>query len=445
MFLLFNSPLFWYRLVFMAELLISEGMFTFSLKKRSGFLWRVILSIAAIYLIVFFFPIISFDAFYVSAMFIVFFGFTVAGLYICYKEPFVNIIFCAVAAYAVQHIAYELYTLLVVSLGLQQGTLSYGATAEEQYTVWTALAYVDSYAAVYVFMYFLMGRKIRAKSDLRLTGLALLVISGVILVVAVVLNSVVTYRVTEDTDIVLVCLIHGYNMLCCLLAVFMQFFMLREKSIKTELDTLQRLHKQEQQHYMVFKENVDYINIKCHDLKHQIRRIALKGDINDRVISELENAVNIYDSEVKSGNETLDIVLTEKRLLCAKNNINFSCIVDGKSLDFMSDADICSLFGNALDNAIEAVSKIEDCEKRSIGLIVRTVRGFLSVSVQNSYEGELAQGAGGLKTSKGDTINHGYGIKSMKLIAERYDGELSVAMEDGIFRLNIIFPLTYVA
>lgn len=116
-------------------------------------------------------------------------------------------------------------------------------------------------------------------------------------------------------------------------------------------------------------------------------------------------------------------------------------MVDGKQLDFMSDADICSLFGNALDNAIEAVCFIEEKDKRVIELTVKVSRGFLSVCVRNSYCCDVVFDGDLPKTTKGDEINHGYGMKSIKSIVERYGGELSVVAQEGAFNLNMLFPL----
>lgn len=436
---MFDTPLYFYRFIFMAELFLAEGLFTHKLKKRSRFPLRVALSLLVCYGVTAVFPIITFDALYVSAMFIILFAMTIGALYFCYAMRLLDIVFCAVAAYAVQHIAYELYTFMNVAFGLDTGTLAYGETISGDYSFWMFATYVESYAAAYALMYVFFGRRIGEKDDLNIGNVSLLVISGVIVLVAVLFNAILTYRVTEDTDVVIMSMTHIYNMICCVLAVAIQFSILGKKKMQTELDTLQRLHKQEQQHYMIFKENIDYINVKCHDLKHQIRRIASKGAVGDSVIDEIENAVSIYDSDVKSGNEILDIVLTEKRLTCVNNNIAFSCITDGKQINFMSDADICALFGNALDNAIEAVCRIPEPEKRSIGLIIKNVKGFVSVNVRNNCLG-VPQFDGDLpRSTKGDEVYHGYGMKSIKAVTERYGGEMSVVVKDGVFSLNLLF------
>lgn len=436
----FASPLFWYRLVFLTELVISEGLFTFKLKKRPYFALRTVIAVLACYAVAFCFPIFAYNSLYVSFMFLFYFLMTVVALHLLYAVPLRNVIFCAVAAYAVQHTAYELYTLITTALNMNIGDIQYSESGSMTFSVFATAVYVEGYTAVYGIMYAIFGTKIKFGDDLQIGRISLLVISSFIVVVAILFNAILTYRINEDSDPVIVCMLYGCIMISCILAVFIQFFMLNRKELQQEIDTLHRLHEQEMRHYMLFKENVDYINVKCHDLKHQISCLAGGGKLKDTVISEIENSIKIYDSDVKTGNDVLDIIMTEKSLLCVRNKIKFSFIVDGKSLDFISDVDICALFGNALDNAIEAVCRIENTENRSIGLHVKTVRDFVSVCVRNSCVGDVVFEGGLPKTSKGDEVNHGYGMKSMKSVVESYGGELSVVAENGIFNLNMLFP-----
>ena len=101
----------------------------------------------------------------------------------------------------------------------------------------------------------------------------------------------------------------------------------------------------------------------------------------------MEKTINLYDSTVKTGNEVLDTILTAKSLSCTKNGISLSCVADGKQLSFMKDEELYSLFGNALDNAIEAVMKIERAEERIIGLNLYTVGNFIALNVYNTFAG----------------------------------------------------------
>lgn len=189
----------------------------------------------------------------------------------------------------------------------------------------------------------------------------------------------------------------------------------------------------------------DYImllNLKCHDLKHQIREYTQKRTMDEEYIKDLENIVNIYDSPVKTGNEALDLILTEKSLLCRKNNITLTCFADCSRLGFISNADLYALFGNIVDNAMEAVTKIEDEAKREISITVKNVNSFISIEVENYYSGEMQLDETGMPvTTKKNKNYHGYGLKSVSVIVEKYGGDLKISVDSHIFSLYILFPV----
>ena len=198
--------------------------------------------------------------------------------------------------------------------------------------------------------------------------------------------------------------------------------------------------RQSQLQYEIQKDNIELINIKCHDLKHQIGKYARQGGLDEKTVSEMKDAINIYDSSVKTGNEVLNIVLTEKSLVCNKNKINLSCMVDASGLTEFSEGDLYALFGNILDNAIEAVSQISDVERRCIGLHVQSFPGFVSIMTDNYYEGKINFKNGLPITLKENKLDHGFGLKSIRLITEKYDGEMHITTEDNVFRLTLLFP-----
>lgn len=109
----------------------------------------------------------------------------------------------------------------------------------------------------------------------------------------------------------------------------------------------------------------------------------------DRFIGELEQAVLFFENNVKTGNKTLDMLLAEKMLQCEKDKIVLSCIADGQALNFMAGPDIYSLFGNAVNNAIEGVRNIKEEQKRLITLKVSVKNSFLCILVENYFENEL--------------------------------------------------------
>ena len=214
------------------------------------------------------------------------------------------------------------------------------------------------------------------------------------------------------------------------------------RSLKSELQTTMQLLKQAEDQYKSSKENVDIINLKCHDLKHQLTEYAKNGKLDSELLGELENVINIYDSTIKTGNEALDLILSEKSLICQKKDIKLTCLADCSKLNFINKTDLYSLFGNLIDNAMEAVYKIQDVDKRHINLVVKNVNSFVSISIDNYYEGNIVLLDNGLpKTTKEDKDYHGYGMKSIQLIVNKYDGDLNISLDNNVFSLFIMFPI----
>ena len=167
-----------------------------------------------------------------------------------------------------------------------------------------------------------------------------------------------------------------------------------------------------------------------------------EGNVDHSEIEKINEAISIYDTLVHTGNEALDILLTEKGLVCKNKGITLTCMADCRDLAFIRDSDLYALFGNLMDNAIEAVSRIAEEEKRCIALNIHTVASFITITVKNTFEGEVVFGPDSLPvTTKEDADFHGFGMKSIRMIVEKYKGNLSITAKDGVFKVNIFFVI----
>lgn len=459
------TQLFWYRPLFMTELLLGEIMFVYRLGRHPDFFKRLPLAILFCYIVAFAFPIASYSALYCSFMFICLFAATVLALRFIFTEPVSNLLYCAIAGYTVQHVAFEIHDLLVVILGLNGGAPLdfYGSTvftigqmefpfiqissefyllALFLYILFKNLIYLFVYIGIYSLVWVLFGSKLQKNDILQLKTQSVFVLAIIIILVDVVFSSIITYSVRPEgeisTDRIM---IYIYNIFCCFLALYIQFELPVRNKLKRDLETANHLRHHEQEQYKISKENIELINMKCHDLRHQIRSIGTKSALSNGTVEEIESVVSIYDSYVKTGNETLDIIFTEKSLVCGKKNIRFSCMVDGVGLNFINESDLYSLFGNMIENAIEAVENLEE-DKRIISLSVKRVSELLVVNIHNYFSGNLNVENGNFMTTKGDKAYHGYGLKSITAICEKYGGEISISADDDVFNINIIFPMT---
>ena len=174
--------------------------------------------------------------------------------------------------------------------------------------------------------------------------------------------------------------------------------------------------------------------------RHQIRHFRQEGRIDEHALNDMEQVIEAYDTTVRTGNPALDVILTEKSVSCRSKGIGFTCMAEGSGLAYMEPADLYALFGNALENAIEATEQLEDPAQKQISITVRPVNGFYSVQIQNYTRAPLQLEHGLPQTSKADAQNHGYGVRSMQLLVEKYGGELSFRQEGEIVSLYLLLP-----
>ena len=192
------------------------------------------------------------------------------------------------------------------------------------------------------------------------------------------------------------------------------------------------------QYYQMSRDGITSLQIKCHDLKHQIAAIRTKTEQENfgKYLDRLEDSIIEYGTVVECGNETINIVLTEKNILCSTCGVKFSYIIDGTMFDFMSEMEIYSLFGNALDNALESCSKVSEPEKRVISLKAARHGEMVVLHVENFFEETLTMVDGLPQTTKKGS-GHGFGLRSIQQIAEKYDGVASVQAAGNIFKLTV--------
>lgn len=228
-------------------------------------------------------------------------------------------------------------------------------------------------------------------------------------------------------------------------AMVYAYFMQRcEIRVRQELNVMQSMLQNQYLQYQQSKESIDLINYKYHDLKHQIGVLRREQDPEKRnaFLNQMEDEIRQYEMQNKTGNKVVDTILTSKSVTCEKLGITMNCVVDGKLLDFMDTMDLCSILGNALDNAIEYESKLKDQEKRLIHVAIFAQKNFVILRFENYFEGELNMKAdGALPTTKTKKKEfHGFGIRSIKYVVNKYEGAVSITQNGEWFELKILIP-----
>lgn len=233
-----------------------------------------------------------------------------------------------------------------------------------------------------------------------------------------------------------------YAMFCCVLTLWVQTSINDRVSVEVEYRTQQMLWEKKKEQYLLSKKSIDAVNRKFHDLKYQIAAIrrSARGSQLLSSLDEVEQSVAIYDSTISTGNEAVDTILTEHSLACQSEHIQLTCAIDGSNLDFINPVDLYILFGNLIDNAIEAVRTLDDADQRIVSLSAQTRTNMVVIQVENYYAGTIEMEDGLPKTSKDDADNHGFGMRSVRFIVEKYGGSLSIGTEGQIFSVCVLFP-----
>lgn len=441
------TNLWFYKTVFTIEILVAMFLFSSKMKKRSYPIVRYSAVSVVCLLLGILFPLFedfSYSWWYSSLMFFILFLFCFGGLCLIIDAPFQKLFLIGVASYTAQHLSYQIYSCICFALGFEKELQSLYSSEglDMAFSVINVLRIVITlivYALIYVAVFNIYISKIQ--EDSKIGNFTIVIISALILLVDILANSLIVYN--DDGHNTLTSLvICGYNILSCLMVFFILYFIVHNRSLKEELLVKSVLLEQAEERYEQSKTNVDLINIKCHDLKHQIRIFGRQKTLDSQTVSQLENMIEIYDSNMHTNNKALDIILMEKKLLCSKKKIQLKCYADCSRINYISDVDFYSLFGNAIDNAIEAVSKVADMEKRNINVLVKNVHAFVSIVVENYYQGDIVFGSDQMPmTTKTNKDYHGFGLKSIKAIVEKYKGSLTIQADKGIFRLSILFPV----
>lgn len=203
--------------------------------------------------------------------------------------------------------------------------------------------------------------------------------------------------------------------------------------------SMQNFLRSKQQYYEISRKGILSLQIKCHDLKHQIARLqSAEGQRQfQEHLNRLRDSIDEYNTVIDSGNKSLDVVLTEKNIICSANQIRFTYIIDGTLFSFLSELEIYALFGNIMDNALEGMEDVMHPEKRFICLKSARHQDMVILVAENYFEHELNFQNGIPVTTKEEENHHGFGLRSIMSIAQAHGGSAVIQAENDIFRLTI--------
>lgn len=357
---------------------------------------------------------------------------TLGAASFCWKLFPIELLFVGTAGYATEHIGFAVAKILQYITGMYADRI--GVVLEN--LIFRFLIYAVVTLAVYRFIV----KPNRRKSEMQEHDRRVVLMSFLILFSAIILSVYSDNILTYDNALTeIVC--PAYGLLCSLLILSMEYYVFRENRLTREKSVMEQLLQIAEIQKESTKEAIDIINIKCHDLKHQMKVLMNMEDREERkeYIEEMRRAVSIYDAAYHTGCESLDYILREKTLISNEYQVAFSCMADGAALSFMHPADLYALMGNALDNALESVIREEE-GKRVISLKISRHGNMVSIQLENTCSRNVEFEDGMPVTDKEDKRYHGFGVRSIRYVVEKYNGEFQMRVRNGCFRLDILLP-----
>lgn len=425
----------WSLIVFVGELLLATSVYVFKLRRRNHFwLWLVLclscfIGFAYSWSLIPYINSVTSIIFSILFFFIAFFG-LIGSLMACFKVNIQAAMFLGTAGYAMQHFTYKLIQIVIGSI--EKGIPSFVDNNYGIYGIYASFVIISL-----PIFYNMFGKKIHKNETLIIEDSRLLIISIILIICTVILNLIYEsfVKVSNLTLFVVGCL---FDMVCCFLTLFIEFEMLKSKEISEAYVQMKTIWESEKKQLEISKENMDYMKILAHDLKHELNESTLL--ISKDKVDELNRRIAAFGNSIKTGNDILDLVIAERTLIVQKENINLSIIADGSVLSNMKQSDCYSLFMNIMDNAIDAVKELPK-DQREISLAVRESMGMILIHEVNPFKGTLNFKDGLPQTTKGDSMYHGLGTKSIKGIVDSYSGDCEISIKDNnIYVLNILLP-----
>lgn len=412
--------------MFQLQIFFVSLLFCYRCERRRNFARRLSLLGSTGFLFFFFVPRIPLG--FLNLSFTLVFLANSLIMWGCFRISWRQILFYDAVAGLLQNLVAKLVTLFSICGWVEERTLGQLMISTLLF-VWSILLF-----------YMIFLRKTEDNYNFKIPGLKFAVLLSVYILVVLLYSPFADWYFSEALARVFLCL----NFITIdLISLFMAFGVFEKSYLENEKEIMERLLHLQKSQMQQSTDNVESLNRKCHDM---LRTLELMGEETTsterkKYIEDLKKTVRVYDLDCKTGNKALDVLLIKYGLICEEQKIRFTYMVDGEALSFMEDCDIYSLFGNALENAIESLTAEKDETKRILEVLLKRRDDFVVAEIGNYFSGEVLLKDGWPETTKEDDDCHGYGIKSMRYVTEKYGGNLYVGKENHFFVVRAMFCL----
>lgn len=340
-------------------------------------------------------------------------------------------VFCCSLAYSLEALSTD--TERFVS------TTMLGLGAEEP-VLEAAARYWAVSVAVYAVSYLLLVRHLEATGLLAIDSPAMLLVA----VLAIALNIVFSLALK---DLGVLDLPRRYFLAfqvvylgVCVFVMYSEYEIIYNRRLQLDVAEAERLREETVRQYEQTRDTVAAIDAKCHEIRHRVAQMESGRGASREDVAAVLREIDLYDSRVKTGNEALDVVIGERRLLCGRQGVTLACIADGRALAFVAPADLAALVGGALDVAVAAACTLPTREGRRVALNVRAGMGMAAVHLEAPVAGTVRLSDGFPDALEGPNGARSLDTRALRMVAASLSCVLSSKMEGGILHLNLMLP-----
>lgn len=231
--------------------------------------------------------------------------------------------------------------------------------------------------------------------------------------------------------------------LMCLIMYFVVQQMSKDNQTKLEYGLMKEKEKYSKESMEIIKRSNEELREFKHDLKNYLLPLqeameTMPQSEMAKVWEKINQKIEDVQTLIQTGNSYVDSMINTKITLARSEKVDVKCTILSK-MEGIDDLEFCSVFGNLMDNAIEAERKV--IEKKEIIIFVEEKMGYLRLEIQNKIEKSVLNENSSLNTTKKDTSSHGIGHKSIKRTMQKVGGALKYYETGDLFCAEAVFPI----
>lgn len=231
--------------------------------------------------------------------------------------------------------------------------------------------------------------------------------------------------------------------LMCLIMYFVVQQMSKDNQTKLEYELMKEKEKYSKESMEIIKRSNEELREFKHDLKNYLLPLqeameTMPQSEMAKVWEKINQKIEGVQTLIQTGNSYVDSMINTKITLARSEKVDVKCTILSK-MEGIDDLEFCTVFGNLMDNAIEAERKVT--EKKEIIIFVEEKMGYLRLEIQNKIEKSVLNENSSLNTTKKDTSSHGIGHKSVKRTMQKVGGALKYYETGDLFCAEAVFPI----